>query len=752
MSVKTDAVKRPGFLSRLRSDQSGNTIAMFAAALFPLAGLIGGGLDMSRVYLVKTRLQAACDAGALAGRKQMGVGTWAASGGKANTEAVRMFNLNFAPDSYGTDSNPPTFTESSGSVTGTASATIPMTIMRIFGSSDSTVDVTCNAAMSIPNTDIMFVLDTTGSMASAPNGQTVTTSNPSKIAGLRKVAKCFYESLAKINIASVTPADCNETSDPSGGNVSGSQIRFGFVPYSSNVNVGGLFENDWMADSFAYQSRAAVLTPVWVYSLGSTSAISGWLNNWTPTTVPTSPYNTRESTSGWTDVTSGSVTTLQGSKPFQQTGATNSSNCTGSTYNNLSGSSNRLTGLSVTTGTPNSPTLLSTTQNPPVHPATQQVLSYNQTRNDTVVQYRYVWENRGSGNKCYLESRNHTTPWVKTQTGGTATTPITWTQYTDTFTNWEYRPVTHDVSGLKAGGSSWNTTVSLPTGYTTETLLVSGTNGVSYKRVVNSNVTWNGCIEERKTLRTDSWDPYPSATDSPDLDLNSEPTSDDDTKWKPSLNGGIWLRYSGSTQYYPTITSSSSLSTNTSYACPSAARLLTEYNDASGAASFGSYLDGLVATGSTYHDIGMIWGARLVLPDGIFSANNQIGSTNGIDRNIIFMTDGDTDSGGTANTAYGRPWWDRRQEVDTSVGPNETAVDTKINARFEAICDQLTNVENVTVWVVSFGGTGISNSTKTRLQQCATDTDHYFDAANTADLLTSFKAIASAISQLRLTN
>ncbi len=34
--------------------------------------------------------------------------------------------------------------------------------------------------------------------------------------------------------------------------------------------------------------------------------------------------------------------------------------------------------------------------------------------------------------------------------------------------------------------------------------------------------------------------------------------------------------------------------------------------------SFNAYADSLVATGSTYHDIGMIWGARISSPDGIF--------------------------------------------------------------------------------------------------------------------------------------
>ena len=39
--------------------------------LVPLAAMIGSGVDMSRAYMAKTRLQSACDAAALAGRRVM---------------------------------------------------------------------------------------------------------------------------------------------------------------------------------------------------------------------------------------------------------------------------------------------------------------------------------------------------------------------------------------------------------------------------------------------------------------------------------------------------------------------------------------------------------------------------------------------------------------------------------------------------------------------------------------------------------
>ena len=55
-------------MARLRRDVGGNTLAMMAIALIPISALVGSGIDTARLYVVKVRLQQACDAGALAGR------------------------------------------------------------------------------------------------------------------------------------------------------------------------------------------------------------------------------------------------------------------------------------------------------------------------------------------------------------------------------------------------------------------------------------------------------------------------------------------------------------------------------------------------------------------------------------------------------------------------------------------------------------------------------------------------------------
>ncbi|MEY2927264.1 MAG: hypothetical protein RL367_1741, partial [Pseudomonadota bacterium] len=172
-----------GLLNRLRSDVAGNTLAMVAAGTIPLVGMIGAGVDVSRSYLVKSRLQQACDAGTLAGRKFMAGGGWTAS---TAAQAQHFFANNFPTGAFGTSNIAFTPTiDASGQVAGTATAQVPMTVMTVFGNESTNLSVTCSAKLEISNTDVMFVLDTTGSMADCPDNSSCNSGSGSKIVGLR---------------------------------------------------------------------------------------------------------------------------------------------------------------------------------------------------------------------------------------------------------------------------------------------------------------------------------------------------------------------------------------------------------------------------------------------------------------------------------------------------------------------------------------------------------------------------------------
>jgi len=675
--LKTDLLREMrGFLAIFAKDVRGNTLAIMAAALIPLAGLVGGGIDISRMYITKTRLQHACDAGALAGRKAMGGGIW---GSDDSTTANQFFDANFLSGSYGSSGLQRAFSEDAGKVSGNASATLPMTLMRIFGKTTETLSVTCDAEMRLPNTDVMFVLDNSGSMAE----KAVSTDSDTKIESLRTSVKCFYEIVARLD----TDANCS-TGTPSGGTGTQVQIRFGFVNYSTNVNVGKLLPTSYFPDGWTYQTRQPVFTPVTTYTYPN------------PGTAQITSTNYKGGNTGRASA-------------YSSVSASSSSDCNSKipvdNDPSLSGSEGSAQNVSTTqSGTTQTVTWYT------LQPATYYI--YTAT---------YTAGRRGSNGTCAISralvsnaqyQRNYT----RTDQG----VP----QITQVFKDWDYDALPVDISGLK-NGTSWNDSFTAPI----------GTNGVG------KTVAWAGCIEERHTVPGTNFDPIPSGAN--DLDIDSVPTSDVATMWKPALPGLIYERKSGSSYTINPVESSSNYS-QPSADCPTESRKLQPWPDAS---AFDDYVDSLVPTVNTYHDIGLLWGARFLSPTGIFASENAYTPQGGeIERHLIFMTDGDTQTSTGDYAAYGIPWYDRRNVTASDVGssPGSQNENDEVNARFAALCTAIKN-KNITLWVISFGS-GSNSTTETRLSNCASP-GRYFTARNSAALQTTFASIANQISQLRLT-
>ncbi|WP_196793225.1 TadE/TadG family type IV pilus assembly protein [Erythrobacter litoralis] len=251
----------PGVMRRLASDRSGNTLALIAAGLLPLLAMAGSGVDMSRAYLAESRLQQACDSGVLAARKALGteIATLTDIPTDAGTRGQEFFNSNFQDGNYGTQNR--TFNmvlENDYSVSGTATVDVPTSVMTVFGFTKIPVKVECQARISFSDVDVMMVLDVTGSMKHTNSGDTL-----SKIDSLKATVRNFYDQME-------------------GAKSAGTRIRYGFVPYASNVNVGHLLKDEWVVNSWAYQSRAISGTTTveagtktrenWAYKSGSRSA------------------------------------------------------------------------------------------------------------------------------------------------------------------------------------------------------------------------------------------------------------------------------------------------------------------------------------------------------------------------------------------------------------------------------------------------------------------------------------------------
>lgn len=637
-------------MRRLARDVRGNTIAIMAAALVPLMGFAGSAVDFARIYVVKVRLQQACDAGALAGRKAMTDTSLATPlDTAARTQANAFFANNFPSGWYQTTNI--TFTPSkaadagstaANTVVGNASVRLPMAVMTFFGIAYRDLQATCQARYDLADTDVMFVLDTTGSMSCVPSAAATCAntavsytradgsagfynqeSSDSKIEALRK-AVILFDKTMRDNADSTT------------------HFRYGFVTYSSSANVGNalasLPTNYIQNTTWTYQSRRLSPTP------GGSANTAG-------------------------DYNYGSLSTF--------------------TF----------------TGIPSS------------FCVAQRIPASGFARTGPVVGSGSAWSDAG-----YYQARYYSAVSWTAANGGTCTgkqQPLR--------ALWRYEPVAHNISGYVTGAST----------------TVPG-------RLDGLTSTWRGCIEEVDSSAATSF----SLSSLPDdLDPDFKPSAAQD-KWRPMWPEAVWLRGNLNTytemkddqvdeininqyedySYRPGMT----LDRSGSVACGMPAQRLKVWT-ASQVRDY-VYNTDFKPFGGTYHDVGMIWGTRMLSPDGVFGADTDPWpGRNEPSRNIVFMTDGNMAPSLTSYGLYGVEYWDKR--VTASDYDSQT---DRHNARFRIECDAAKK-KGMTIYVVALG-VAINSD----LTYCASP-GQTFQASSTTALTEAFKTIAQRVAMLRIT-
>jgi hypothetical protein len=543
--------------------------------------------------------------------------------------------------------------------------------MRLFGFTTLPLNVTCEASLNFVNTDIMLVLDTTGSMDNDVNDNFTTTDSARKITALRDAVMAMYDSLAG------TQAQLE---------AAGMRLRYGIVPYSSSVNVGTLIRAaspTYLVDSYAYQSRVANYN-----TLNSNSNANG-------------PY--------WEYYTS--------TAPYYTLVMANSTSITQPNCLNFMNNQN-FTGF---TATPTNPT----SGGPP--PATTMVASFPSdgaaTQGGTTGEWGYSGapDTSGTSESC-RRKRTDTT-----------------TTYNYVYTDDTYRAVTFDTSQYKLGNavtlaSADNGTVPSAGSYSAQALPPVAT-GES-----DTTSTWNGCIEERDTTSTitGSSSGYTIPSSAFDLDINRIPTNDA-TRWRPMWPAVVHRRTAGSTSATSGTWMGGLSSAN--WACPTQAVRLVAWTGAAGRTALQSYVNSLTPLGGTYHDIGMLWGARMLSSGGIFADSPNTFGGMPVSRHIIFMTDGQLAPNCNSYTAYGVEQNDMRV---SGAGTCPNQYDRHLQ-RFRMICNAAKSM-NISIWVIAFGTT-----LSTDLQQCASNNNQASTAADRATLIARFQQIGSQIGALRLT-
>ena len=628
-----------GFLSRLARDSRGNTLAIVGAALIPLTAMIGSGVDMSRAYMAKTRLQMACDASALAARRIMQNDTLDST---VTAEGNRFFNYNFNQGMYGTAAFTPSITRpATGTIRVSASTTIPTTIMRMFGFTTLPLSVTCDAQLNFVNTDVMLVLDTTGSMDHDINDNTTTVDANRKITALRSAVMALYDELKPTQ----DQLEANHL-----------RLRYGIVPYSSSVNVGAAIRamsTAYLRDSTPYQT--------WTSNYGN------WGTRTNSDTTVTETY-------------SSSITSAQ----CDQYGAN-------AGYPTLNGQP-------ASTGGPN--------------PAPVTQITYS--RRD----WGATGDTSGTNQTCRRYKRT-----VVTQTG-----------YVPTNQTWRQTSV--DTSQFKLGN-----TVNVAND---DVGAMSTSNTEADPREVAMNAysqnvfptTWNGCIEERDTTSTITGSSTMTIPASAwDLDINMIPNNEGQ-RWRPMWPEITWRRSAGST----TASSGTQMSTldSANWACPTAAARMQAWTRD----NMQTYVNSLNPLGGTYHDIGMIWGARMLSPNGIFASDNP--NTFGgmsVARYIIFMTDGNLAPNCNTYTSYGI------EQNDMRVTGSSSCTDqlNRHMIRFKMVCNAARGM-GFSIWVIAFGTTLTQD-----MADCASNPNQASTAGDSATLIARFRQIGANIGALRLT-
>lgn len=259
-------------------------------------------------------------------------------------------------------------------------------------------------------------------------------------------------------------------------------------------------------------------------------------------------------------------------------------------------------------------------------------------------------------------------------------------------------------------------------------------------KVVTAMTRWSGCIEERGT--TPGVTTFNQASLPADLDPDRVPT-DTATRWRPMWPESIYIRSNAGPGSQDTASDLTAIGSANNQqggfaACGKPVQRLTSMNRT----AIENYVNAVDfrALGGTYHDVGMIWGTRLISPTGVFASDTAAWpNRNPPNRNIIFMTDGAMAPNETIYGMYGLEWSDQR--VSGGDFANLTAYH---NARFLAECEAA-KARNITVWVVAFGQT-INNE----LSACASTPDRAFFASDNATLTTQFQSIARRIAMLRL--
>lgn len=151
-----------------------------------------------------------------------------------------------------------------------------------------------------------------------------------------------------------------------------------------------------------------------------------------------------------------------------------------------------------------------------------------------------------------------------------------------------------------------------------------------------------------------------------------------------------------------------------------------------------SAIDALSASGNTYIPSGLAWGFNMLSPQAPVTdaaAYDTTGPNRKPRKVLLLMTDG-------ANTALMRVNGDH--EGTPPYGARAVQTDTYTTE----LCTNI-KAQKIEVYAVAFD-IGSDTVARNLVKSCATDATHFYDAANSADLIAAFDAIAASLQAVHI--
>lgn len=145
-------------------------------------------------------------------------------------------------------------------------------------------------------------------------------------------------------------------------------------------------------------------------------------------------------------------------------------------------------------------------------------------------------------------------------------------------------------------------------------------------------------------------------------------------------------------------------------------------------------ISALSANDVTYIPEGVMWGWRMLTNEAPFTEAKISTVSKPVKKIMVIMTDGEN-------------------QISADIPTNPTHNGSNLGQADDWTAKACKNAkaDGIEIYSVTFG-VGISTTAKKIISDCASDPTHYYDAANAANLVSAFQAIASKVGAVRLTN